>query len=224
MRRPSLLGSDDGSSSTTSSPSSWRRCAVNNTVVATVASRAYAPALLELGGSAARVGFPCVLVLPMDEATLPSPPPLTLLLLPVPTPALLPRQQWCKTNANKYGHRRAQLHRVRLWRMVLTAGLDLLAVDAPLRFAASPLPHFHMLVSSAAGRHVEILGAQPGCESTATIEPAACLSVPALPPGLRAVTRLLSAVAQTPAGLGCGAARSGSAGRSGCARPRRRVR
>ena len=164
-----MRGSDDGSASA----SSWRRCAANNTVVATVASRAFAPALLELGGSAARVGFPCVLVLPMDDGLLPLPTPPTLQLLPVPTPSLLPRQQWCNTNANKYGHRRAQLHRVRLWRMVLAAGLDLLAVDAPLRFAASPLPHFHLLVSSPAGRHVELLGAQPGCESTARIEPTA---------------------------------------------------
>ena len=118
-----MRGSDDGSASA----SSWRRCAANNTVVATVASRAFAPALLELGGSAARVGFPCVLVLPMDDGLLPLPTPPTLQLLPVPTPSLLPRQQWCNTNANKYGHRRAQLHRVRLWRMVLAAGLDLLA-------------------------------------------------------------------------------------------------
>lgn len=137
------------------------RCASNNTVVATVASSAYAPALLKLGASAKEFGFPCVLVQPMDrEALMRTPVPATLLLLPVPQPALLPRQQWCDT-PNRYGSRRAQLFRVRLWREVLQRGLNLLAVDATLRLTASLLPHLHHLVSPA-GRSVDVLGAQPG--------------------------------------------------------------
>ena len=138
------------------------RCATNNTVVATVASSAYAPALLKLGASAKEFGFPCVLVQPMDrEALMRSPVPATLLLLPVPQPALLPRQQWCDT-PNRYGSRRAQLFRVRLWREVLQRGLNLLAMDATLRFTASPLQHLHHLVASPLGRSVDVLGAQPG--------------------------------------------------------------
>ena len=145
------------------SPAHWRRCSNNNTVVATVASTAYAPALLQLGSSASAVGFPCVLVQPMDaEHGLPTPVPASLLMLPVPEPALLPRRQWCEVQSHRYGHRRAQLFRVRLWRMVLDRGLDLLAVDAVLRFTASPLPHVHGFVSSAFGQPVEVLGAQPG--------------------------------------------------------------
>ena len=139
-----------------------RRCATNNTVVATVASAAYAPALLKLGASAREFGFPCVLVQPMDpEKVLVRPVPATLLLLPVPRPALLPRQQWCDT-PSRYGSRRAQLFRVRLWREVLQRGLNLLAVDATLRFTTSPLPHMHRFVVSPAGRPVDVLGAQPG--------------------------------------------------------------
>jgi hypothetical protein len=90
-----------------------------------------------------------------------TPVPATLLLLPVPQPALLPRQQWCAT-PNRYGSRRAQLFRVRLWREVLQRGLNLLAVDATLRLTASPLPHLHHLVASPPGRSVDVLGAQPG--------------------------------------------------------------
>ena len=138
------------------------RCASNSTVVATVASSEYAPALLKLGASAKEFGFPCVLVQPMDpEALIRAPVPATLLLLPVPQPALLPRRQWCGT-PNRYGSRRAQLFRVRLWREVLQRGLDLLAVDATLRLRASPLPHLHHLVASLPGRPVDVLGAQPG--------------------------------------------------------------
>lgn len=105
------------------------RCALRNTVVGTVASASFAPGLAALSNSAAAVGFPCTVVQPFDWFEALSDPQLEA--LPVPAPPLLPRSPWCNQSGirHQYGWRRSQLHRVRLWRVVLDYGLDLLAID-----------------------------------------------------------------------------------------------
>ena len=104
------------------------RCAVSNTVVGTVASASFLPGLMTLADSSAAVGFACVVVQPFDwfdelkhERLEP---------LPVPSPTLVPRKVWCDTALrHQYGWRRSHLYRVRLWRVVLETGLNLLAAD-----------------------------------------------------------------------------------------------
>lgn len=104
------------------------RCAVHNTVVGTVASASFAPGLVTQAESAYRAGFPCVVVQPFDWFDQLQNERLEV--LPVPSPRLLPRSVWCKEPLrHQYGWRRSQLYRVRLWRMVLEHGLDLLAMD-----------------------------------------------------------------------------------------------
>ena len=105
------------------------RCALRNTVVGTVASASFAPGLAVLSKSAAAVGFPCIVVQPFDWFEELS--ERRLEVLPVPSPPLLPRTPWCTNPGfrHQYGWRRSQLHRVRLWRIVLEYGLDLLAMD-----------------------------------------------------------------------------------------------
>ena len=99
------------------------RCAVQNTVVGTVASASFLPGMTTLAASAHAVGFPCIVVQPFDwfdglnhEQ---------VVSLPVATPPLLPRSGYCKPEQRaEYGWRRSQLYRVRLWRVVarLTRG------------------------------------------------------------------------------------------------------
>lgn len=108
-------------------PRQPRDCAVQNTVVGTVASASYAVGLMTLADSAASVGFPCVVVQPFDWFEQLGHDRVAS--LPVPSPPLLPRTMWCKELRHQYGWRRSQLHRVRLWRVVLEHGLDLLAMD-----------------------------------------------------------------------------------------------
>ena len=107
---------------------SIHECADRNTVVGTVASASFMPGLLALATSAANVGFPCVVVQPFDWfETLRH---QLIRSLPVPSPPLLPRSVWCMSeHQREYGWRRSQLHRVRMWRLVLEERLDLLAMD-----------------------------------------------------------------------------------------------
>jgi hypothetical protein len=125
-------------------PKAPTACAVENTVIGTVASASYALGLLSLARSAAASGFPCVVVQPFDyfemlEHEL-------VVALPVPSPPLLPRSVWCGDRLrHKYGWRRSQLHRVRLWRSVLALGLDLLALDLDHMPVSSPVAALHAL-------------------------------------------------------------------------------
>ena len=115
-------------------------CALEGTVVGTVASRSYLIGLQNLAETARAVGFPCVVVQPFDwfeelrhELLVP---------LPVPSPTLLPRTMWCHAPYNnQYGWRRSQLYRARLWRSVLELQLDLLALDLDHQLGTiNPMP------------------------------------------------------------------------------------
>lgn len=104
------------------------RCAVENTVIGTVASASFLPGLHALASSAHALGFRCVVVQAFDwfdglEHARLSP-------LQIPDPPLLPRPQWCTDQLSvQHGWRRSQLYRARMWRAVLEMGLDLLALD-----------------------------------------------------------------------------------------------
>ena len=126
------------------------RCAVSNTVVGTVASASFAPGLATLARSAASVGFPCVVVMPFDHFPELDGPLISA--LPVPSPPLLPRMIWCTDPKlrNQYGWRRSQLHRARLWRVVIHLGLDLLAMDLDHMLGPrSPVPWLHSVYAPA---------------------------------------------------------------------------
>ena len=116
-------------------------CAVQNTVVGTVASLSFLPGLMQLASTAAAVGFPCIVVQPFDwfDALRDE----RLVPLEVPSPPLLPRTVWCNEPSmrHQYGWRRSQLYRARLWRVVLERNLDLLAMDLDHQMAVTmPLP------------------------------------------------------------------------------------
>lgn len=121
------------------------RCAVGNTVIGTVASASFAPGLMAQAESAHRIGFSCIVVQPFDwfEQLKHK----FIEVLPVPSPPLLPGAVWCKDPLrHQYGWRRSQLHRVRLWRVVLEHGFDLLAMDLDHEVATmSPVAFFHLL-------------------------------------------------------------------------------
>ena len=131
-------------------------CAVQNTVVGTVASASYAVGMQSLARSAREVGFLCIVVMPFDwfddlRHDL-------IVALPIVSPPLRPRTLWCNGPLqNQYGWRRSQLYRARLWRVILHMRLDLLALDLDhqigrfnpvpvLRttFAPAESPAFHM--------------------------------------------------------------------------------
>ena len=105
------------------------RCAANNTIVCTTAAPEDAHVVLPLARSAYAAGFPCVVVLPFDAAHLPKLPEDERMLhvLPSPSPSLLPRSRWCNASRKDYTHRRRQLHRMRLWRMVVDLGHNVLS-------------------------------------------------------------------------------------------------
>ena len=117
------------------------RCANLRTVVGTVASGSFAPALLSLAHTAEAVGFACTVVQPFHwfselrhSALVP---------LPVPSSPLLPRSAWCTNMSALYGWRRSHLYRVRLWRVVLHLHIDLLAVDVDHELSGPPLVSTH---------------------------------------------------------------------------------
>ena len=113
------------------------RCALNGTVVASVLPSASA-AIMPLARSAIAAGFGCVVVQPIESVTLTDDERRVLLLLDLPSKPLLPRSMWC--NTSQYMARRRQFYRLRLWRIVLESGLDLLGVDATRVLLRNPLP------------------------------------------------------------------------------------
>ena len=124
--------------------SKFAACAVENTVLAAVANGKYGARLTRYAELAAKVGFACVAAQAMDAevAALTSP---ALRVLPPPPQPLLPEPQYCNARWAKHGWRSAQLHKMLLWRIVLAAGYDLLALDLDWRLDASPVPQLHAL-------------------------------------------------------------------------------
>jgi hypothetical protein len=147
-------------------------CAVQNTVVGTVASASFLPGLTNLARSAKAVGFPCVVVQAFDwfDALLNE----SYAVLPVPSPPLLPRQMWCNSSMrHQYGWRRSQLYRVRLWRVVVEKGLDLLAMDLDHQLAVmNPVPFF-----TAVHAPPETISHNPVSESSRKAAPADVVAV-----------------------------------------------
>ena len=141
------------------------RCAVGNTVIGTVASASFAPGLMAQAESAHRTGFSCIVVQPFDRFE-----QLWhqyLEVLPVPSPPLLPGAVWCNdTLRHQYGWRRSQLHRVRLWRVVLEHGFDLLAMDLDHEVAdVNPVAFLHLLHAPA--ERYSIFAATPSSQRPA---------------------------------------------------------
>ena len=146
------------------SRSAMQHCAVNNTVLGTVASASFASALSRFATAARNAGgFPCTVVSAFDHFDALTSNPL-LHALPQPHPPLLPSSLWCNESAcprttdgacywvqprapDMYGWRRSQLYRVRLWRYVLHHGFDLLAIDLDWTMLYSPLPGIWTAVS-----------------------------------------------------------------------------
>ena len=105
-----------------------QRCSVDGTVVATVASQAETGALTALSSSVAQAGFPCIVVQPTGPVR---PPPTfgtEARIFLLSTLALEPWNTQCGS-AEQNARREAELHRARLWRIVLDQHLNLLAVD-----------------------------------------------------------------------------------------------
>lgn len=132
-------------------PPNPSRCAVQNTVVGTVASASYERGLTTLARSAVAVGFPCVVVQPFADF-----PALhgNEHLEPLASPLLLPRSIWCTNPAlrHQYGWRRSQLYRARLWRVAVEHGLDLLAMDLDHMLGqVSPVPFLRRLYAPPEG-------------------------------------------------------------------------
>lgn len=146
-------------------PSSPRQCSLNNTVVATVVLPGFMPSTMELARSALRFGFPCVVATGVDNLQRDDEDRRHLLLMDAGHPALLPRAQWC--NHSQYWHRRAQFLRMRLWRLLLDEGLDVLAVDASQRLRRNPLGalsalHTRSEAQYGAGKRPDVIGGTPG--------------------------------------------------------------
>ena len=134
-------------------------CAINRTVIATVLSSQQQSTLLPLAESASSHGFGCIVVQPFSDFPAPETSSSLILLLPAPRPALLPRSRWC--NGTEYIARRIQLHRMRLWRTLLDAGLSLLGVEGTRRLLRNPLPAIGAMRTRA--DHIpDILGFTPG--------------------------------------------------------------
>ena len=120
----------------------WQGCAIDGRViVGTVASASFDRPLQRLVATAAQVfgaRFSCVAAAVMGHADFGAARDRRVALLPPPPRPLLPRQQWC--GDSRYGWRRSHLFRARMWRLVLAARLDLLAVDLDWYFISDPLP------------------------------------------------------------------------------------
>jgi len=121
---------------------SLTECAVNGTVVASVLTTPETAVMLPLARSAATAGFPCIVVQPIEHlptvSSLSNSDSHLMLMLPLPPAPLLPRSRWC--NTTQYTARRLQFYRLRLWRLLLDAKLDVLGVDSAMRLKRSPLP------------------------------------------------------------------------------------
>ena len=126
---------------------SMQRCSVDGTVVATVASQAETGALTALSSSVAQAGFPCIVVQPTGPVR---PPPTfgtEARIFLLSTLALEPWNTQCGS-AEQNARREAELHRARLWRIVLDQHLNLLAVDVAHSLQSNPLPHIRSLDTS----------------------------------------------------------------------------
>ena len=142
-------------------------CSLNNTIVASVLVPGGLPTILPLAHSAQAAGFACIAVQAMEladvrSATADAP---LLRLLELPRQPLLPRSLWC--NSSGYIARRASFYRLRLWRIVLEAGHDLLAVDASRRLIRNPLPAIRSLTTRhdnqyGHGASPDVIGYTPG--------------------------------------------------------------
>ena len=115
-------------------------CAKNGTVVGTVASQSYRPSLLKAARAALATGFACVAVSAFDDFPELHTNPL---IRPLPPATLLPNPHFCTTRSHKYGWRRSQLYRTRLWVHVLACGYDLLATDLDWALKANPMAMLH---------------------------------------------------------------------------------
>ena len=126
------------SSASDADAATLRACSDSGAVLGTVASAAYRQPLLRLARSARRSGWPCLVAqtyapILLDNNRSISAGRTHIRELSLPDPPLLPRPSWC--NRQRHGWRRSHLHRTRMWRIVLAAGFDLLAVDLDWDFA-----------------------------------------------------------------------------------------
>ena len=115
--------------------------------MATVASQAETGALTALSSSVAQAGFPCIVVQPTGPVR---PPPTfgtEARIFLLSTLALEPWNTQCGS-AEQNPRREAELHRARLWRIVLDQHLNLLAVDVAHSLQSNPLPHIRSLDTS----------------------------------------------------------------------------
>ena len=120
----------------------WQDCAIDGRVIiGTVASASFDRPLQRLVVSAARVfgaRFRCVAAAVMGSSDFVAMRDRRIAPLPPPPRPLLPRPLWC--GDSRYGWRRSHLFRARMWRLVLAARFDLLAVDLDWYFVSDPLP------------------------------------------------------------------------------------
>ncbi|KAL1498747.1 hypothetical protein AB1Y20_014057 [Prymnesium parvum] len=119
------------------------RCAFNNTLIGAIATANYARPLHKLADSAVPHGFACVVTQPNDAAHAHKLSQRHVHLLDPPATPLLPRKQWC--NSSLHGWRLTHLLKMRLWRVVLLAGFDLLSLDANFYMAFNPVPAIHSI-------------------------------------------------------------------------------
>ena len=124
-------------------------CVTWGVVAGTVASSAYADAMVFLAQSAHVVGFRCIVVQPFENMTSSNGfqrKNLTYVRsLTLPAASLIPRNMWCNASAvtniytshfslQRHGWRRSHFYRTRLWRSILEHGYDMLSVDLDWTF------------------------------------------------------------------------------------------
>ena len=133
-------------------------CALNGTVVASVLTGSI-ESIMPLAASVAAAGFRCLVVQPFDTPLSSVPP--QLMLLPPPTPPLLPRSRFC--NGSQYTARRAQLHRMHLWNHLLGQGLHVFSVASSARLLRTPLPAIAALRTRDGSEELpDVIGSTPG--------------------------------------------------------------
>ena len=137
---------------------------MNRTVVASVLPTSI-ETVMPLARSAQAAGFGCIVVQPLEPVTLTDDERRALLLLDLPVKPLLPRSMWC--NSSQYTSRRRQFYRLRLWRLVLDSGFDLLGVDPSRQLLRNPLPAIAALRTRdepehGSGVRPDVIGHTPG--------------------------------------------------------------
>ena len=140
-----------------SASASWTSCVRNNTVVATVLASDMPSSLLPLAESAARFGFPCIVVQPFAQVSTTTP---LLFVLNPPNPPLLPRSRWCNSSG-AFLSRRIELHRMRMWSALAAEGVHVLGLDPLRRLQRDPLPALAAM-RTRAGAVPDVLGHTPG--------------------------------------------------------------